>query len=361
MKKIYGVFRGFPGLGRVSSGIALLQEFQNMEYEIAGISYLQGQEALRKQNVSQLFKYKIEPCDITSIGINPITGFANKIIEMIIKNQPDMVIIDGEPLLESTLCDVYPKEKIIALLNPTDLENETLPVSTMKFYHKNYLSASNAIVHGIGIKNANKIYKGCNINYIATILRKEVVDIAHSTTFTNRIIGVLGGGTVNSSRSFADSTISMGRKIIEIGKMLSDYEFYVYCNDYSIKRAIEKNVSVPANTNIVAEYVSPAVMYSNIRLVIARAGRNVISELLYLNIPGLLIATSGDYRSKEQEKNINMIINESNNLFDKFNIDDDTSILADKILLKLKEKKHTSGFIPGNDHAIHIIKSILEV
>ena len=51
MKKIYGIFRGFPGLGRVSSGISILKEFQKIGYDIAGISYLQGLEALHKQSI----------------------------------------------------------------------------------------------------------------------------------------------------------------------------------------------------------------------------------------------------------------------------------------------------------------------
>ena len=39
MKTVIGVFRGFPGLGRVSAGIALLKELQQRGFEDTAISY----------------------------------------------------------------------------------------------------------------------------------------------------------------------------------------------------------------------------------------------------------------------------------------------------------------------------------
>ena len=45
MKMVIGVFRGFPGLGRVSAGIALLKELQHRGFEVAAISYYQAIEA----------------------------------------------------------------------------------------------------------------------------------------------------------------------------------------------------------------------------------------------------------------------------------------------------------------------------
>ena len=58
MKKVFGIFRGFPGLGRVSSGIALLKECQRIGCDIAAISYYQGTEALYRQGIPFLFEYR---------------------------------------------------------------------------------------------------------------------------------------------------------------------------------------------------------------------------------------------------------------------------------------------------------------
>lgn len=360
MKRIYGIFRGFPGLGRVSSGIALLKEFQKKGYEIAAISYFQGTEALYRQGIPMLFEYSIDTSDITSIGINPITGFATHIIEKILEDKPDVVIIDGEPLLQSTLGDVYPKEKIISLLNPSDLHNETLAESTIRFYHKNYLSASNAIVHGVGVRNTVVKENECNINYIPTILRQEIIDFIKDDCPSNRIVGILGGGSVNSSNMFLSSTIEMGKKIASIARKMQQYSFEIYCNDKNIKNEIEKSSVLPANFCITASYTAPSQMYKGAKLVIARAGRNVVSELLYLNIPGLLIATNGDYRSKEQEKNIDSMIQESNNLFDKFYLLDEDEILIEKIMNMIDIMPKEGDFNAGNSKAIEIIEKVID-
>ena len=359
MKKIYGIFRGFPGLGRVSSGISILKEFQNMGYDIAAISYLQGLDALQKQSVPLLLNYEIKSSDITSIGINPITHFATKIICKILEEKPDIVIIDGEPLLQSTLCDVYPKEKVVALLNPSDLHNDTLPESTIKFYHKNYLSSSNAIVHGIGIKNKFVKKNDCDIYYIPTLLRQEILEISRINYNSKRIIGVLGGGSVNSSDEFIKSTIEIGKKIIILAKHLNNYSFDIYCNDTFIKNEILKNISLSLNINIISSYTAPRDIYKDVRIAIVRAGRNVASELLYLGIPSLLVATSGDYRAKEQEKNIDNMILESSHLFKKINLLDTTDILISKVNELLNIPLNENVFIPGNKHAIEILKKII--
>lgn len=47
MKKILGIFRGFPGLGRVVSGVSLLETLRDeYGYCIDIISYLQGNRYL---------------------------------------------------------------------------------------------------------------------------------------------------------------------------------------------------------------------------------------------------------------------------------------------------------------------------
>ncbi len=60
-----------------------------------------------------MLEYEPEDRDITSIGINPITEFASKIAECITEERPDIIIFDGEPLLQSVLGDVFPKSKMM--------------------------------------------------------------------------------------------------------------------------------------------------------------------------------------------------------------------------------------------------------
>lgn len=360
MKTVIGVFRGFPGLGRVSAGIALLKELQQQGFNVAAISYYQGVEALIQQKIPVLFDYSIETCDITSIGINPITGFATRIIDEIIKRNPDVVIMDGEPLLQSTLADVFPKDRIVSLLNPSDLKNDSLPESTIKFYHKNYLACGNAIVHGIDIDYSTKKENECVIRYIPTILRREVIEIKDDEREMKQVVGILGGGSSNSSKRFFDSTVDLGKKLVSIAKKMEDMQFEIFCNDENVKGAIEREGCIPNNIKIVSSYVSPRIMYKNAGVVVARSGRNVASELLFLNISGILFATDGDYRSKEQEKNIDAMISASNDLFVKTKLSDCDDILIENIRERMNSKYQGIEFEPGNKYAISTILKLVE-
>ena len=55
------------------------------------------------------------------------------------------------------------------------------------------------------------------------------------------------------------------------------------------------------------ELKNPNDIYSNAKLVLARAGRNTISELLHLKIPSLLFATSCNIRGSEQSQNLKSV------------------------------------------------------
>lgn len=53
--RILGIFRGFPGLGRVVAGVSLLEELRD-QYgaNIRMISYLQGNEYLKSKGYADL-------------------------------------------------------------------------------------------------------------------------------------------------------------------------------------------------------------------------------------------------------------------------------------------------------------------
>ena len=106
--KIYGIFRGFPGLGRVMSGVALLNSLRRQGYEVYAYSYLQGLEVLKQNNISLIHDEQPSKLHIMVIGLNPISKIAGEIYDDIIKNKPDLVLVDGEPLFISTLSMIYP-------------------------------------------------------------------------------------------------------------------------------------------------------------------------------------------------------------------------------------------------------------
>lgn len=58
MKKILGIFRGFPGLGRVVSGVSLLETLRDeYGYCIDIISYLQGNRYLELKDMRTYMRW----------------------------------------------------------------------------------------------------------------------------------------------------------------------------------------------------------------------------------------------------------------------------------------------------------------
>ena len=58
---------------------------------------------------------------------------------------PDYVLIDGEPLLLTTIKLRFPKLKVVALLNPFDIENPSNQLSSQLFFRDCYSKADISI------------------------------------------------------------------------------------------------------------------------------------------------------------------------------------------------------------------------
>ena len=70
MKKILGILRGFPGLGRVVSGVSILETLRDSYgYDVKIISYLQGNKYLYSRDYNNL--NEVTPMDYCSIGLLP--------------------------------------------------------------------------------------------------------------------------------------------------------------------------------------------------------------------------------------------------------------------------------------------------
>lgn len=358
--KIVGVFRGFPGLGRVVSGVSLLNELRKKGHEILGYSYMQGRDILNNYEIKNILQKSPLESNIMEIGLNPISKIAGELIEKILNENPDLVIIDGEALLASTLSLVFPKEKILTLLNPTDICNDSLPESTIAFYKQHYLSVGSSIIHtpnpDFNILPRESL--NCNLHLINTILRSEILELKSNISNEN-IIGILGGGCANSSESFYNSTLEIGMKIIDIAKKMINENFIIYCNDLEVKKSLDNKIEYLKNIKIVEKYTEPKEIYKNAKLVMCRAGRNTISELTYLQIPAILFSSKGDFRSKEQEKNIDIACQMNSLKMKKSSLDETTDEIIEKIIYLTTYQEKNIEFIPGNDEALQIINNIL--
>lgn len=302
--KVIGIFRGFPGLGRVVAGVEILQQLErNYGADVIAVSYMQGIKYASKH--LQTYQDILSDNDVSSIGIIPVSSSGESIIDLIDTSLPDIIIVDGEPLLLQTIRLRFPKLLIVTLLNPFDVYNPHNKLSSQLFFNDCYSKADLAVVHGLWKVEKPMIYKNffysCN-----TILRSELSQISPIVP-GNKIVCILGGGSVNSNRPFLESTLSIAQISLLLAKELTAYEFDILCGCPQVYDKVLEIQDIPINVTIHHELKSSSEVYSEARLIIARAGRNTISELLHLGKASLLFASNCNIRGSEQKANLSEV------------------------------------------------------
>lgn len=347
--KILGIFRGFPGLGRVVSGVALLETLRDKyDCEIKCISYLQGNRYLESHGFEDI--REAIPMDYCSIGLLPTNKMGQYIHQTIRTFNPDVVLIDGEPLLTHSLRISHPNIKIAVLLNPADVRNDENDKESMDYFNTLYACADLAIVHGLLKITDNGTYR----NFVSTntILRPEIMSVYHKTS--KNIYCVLGGGTVNVGHQFAASTIALAELCQQAAVLMPDYIMHIICSSSNIYDAINENYT-PNNVVLHSHVLNASDYYNDACLIITRSGRNTLSELAFLGIPAISVITGDDYRRKEQTRNLKAI-NSDNIKAIPTNIDLVEFVALCKKLVDTSCTQRT--FIPGNDTAIRKILSM---
>lgn len=347
--RILGIFRGFPGLGRVVSGVSLLETLRDCyACEVKMISYLQGNRYLESRGYTDI--QEAIPMDYSSIGLVPTNRMGVFIHSTINSFSPDIVLIDGEPLIIQALRISYPNLKIVTLLNPADVDNPHNDKEAMDYFNHLYSLADLAIVHGL--RKPNLVYSYKRQISLGTIIRNEILKIDYKPS--NDIYCILGGGTVNVGYQFESSTIAIANISKQLAKLLKSYNMHIICSSQNIYDALcenqnEDNVILHNNVLKAEEY------YSKAALVITRSGRNTLSELAYLGIPALSFVTGDNYRRIEQEQNLANInaANISAVSLDS-SIDEIATISKDLIC----HGSTNNGFVIGNKIAIQEILAL---
>jgi hypothetical protein len=298
MKKVIGIFRGFPGLGRVVAGVSLLETLRDKyNYDVRFISYLQGNEYLKLHGC--LVTQEPTKMDYCSIGLLPTNRMGNYIHRLIRSFNPDYILIDGEPLILQSIRLSHPEIKVITLLNPSDVDNPQNDAEAMDYFNALYSLSDLAIVHGLRKIEPDKRYS--NLISINTILRNEIINV--NNTPTKNIYCVLGGGTINVDNKFVNSTIRIGELCIDVAAFLPDYTMHILCSSKNIFDALKFN-NVPSNIRIYEHMMPAENYYANASLIITRSGRNSLSELAYVGVPTIAFTSGCEYRKLEQKKNI---------------------------------------------------------
>ena len=87
---------------------------------------------------------------------------------------------------------------------------------------------------------------------------------------------------------------------MQMADYFSDYEIHIYCSCDVVEL---NNLLNPRNVFIHKNIEKCEHYYLDSKLIISRAGRNTISELLCLEIPSIIIPAGDDFRAKEQAVN----------------------------------------------------------
>ena len=299
--KIVGIFRGFPGLGRVVAGMEILKEFQASRNALVKVfTYLQGFEYAR----GSAFEISTieSPNDLCQVGIMPVSKSGEGIVAEIEKFEPDFILIDGEPLLVSLIKLRFPHLTVVVLLNPFDVTNKNLPVSTQLFFEDCYAKADICIVHGLWeidkpLRFNNKFFS------VNTFVRKEIRNIRNDPS-SDRIVCLLGGGTVRTADAFLQNTFKIADHSILLARDHPNLLFDIFCGCREIYEQVSANIDPLPNIRLHREIMPSLKIFESARMVISRAGRNTISEILTIGIPALLFATNCQIRGHEQQANI---------------------------------------------------------
>ena len=359
--KVYAVLRGFPGLGRVIAGFELLKHLENTCNAIVKVTtYLQGDSYINTKGYSS--SIKVDEKDISSVGIISVSISGEKIIKDIVSFNPDIVIIDGEPILLQNLKISYPNLYIVSLLNPFDVNNPHNQKSSQDFFSFMYSYADLSIVHGLWEEKKPINFK--NYLSINSVIRDSIPAISPSEN-SNSIICLLGGGSKSVNSGFTSGTIEIAKQVIDIAISNENLDFTIYTSDEIIKNKITNYIKTIEfdikNLNVVGSITDEREIYSKARLVIARAGRNTISELLTINMPSIIIPTTANFRGSEQLTNCTRIESFNFPNIKTHNLDSGSDVLNQKMLqlFNTSSSKKKEVFVPGNKKAINAILTMM--
>ncbi len=348
--RVFGVMRGFPGLGRVVAGLALLDTLRR-DYgaDVQVYTYMQGISACHALGFQNFCNGSPTQAEVTSLGLDISGPTVAKIVDHIMTWQPDMVLVDGEPLLINLLALCYEKSKVVSLLNPSDLFNE-LPYATKTLFRFSLLNGGLAIVHGLPPlppKGDLPEYVLC----INTVLRNGILSLpAVGKKPFARVSCILGGGSQGPSPAFRHATLQIAKAVMAAAAQLPHLAFRLFCNDAMLIPQMMMWQHTD-NVTVAQDFGREEELYRDCDLVICRAGRNTVSEALFLDIPCILFAAGNDYRTAEQRRNIEGVTKAFPSgcfVCDSKEGED----LADTIRRIERGNRPQNGFVPGNQAAL---------
>ncbi len=343
-RKMLFVLRGTPGLGRVVAAVELARALEeSFRVECFFVTYANGRlylEALNTQCVVQ-----IDRQDVMSLGIQPVSVSAERILEFVKKSHIDGVVVDGEPLMALALKVGLPDVAVISMMNPSDYWNAHLPASTVGFFRFCYGQADYRLIHGLESVTPRE----GNVLSTSTIIRREVLALSSSGR-ASVVSVVFGGGTASATSAFYESCRLFFKVVLDAARQETSLLFRVFLSEAEFPC---QDGDIPTNVVIVKDIAAARDVY-DCEIVVARAGRNTISEILFLKKKAVLFSVIGEHRTAEQQRNASLAQEWGRQSVRMLTSYDSTLLCAE---IKKLQRTGTPDyeFSPGNTEALRFI------
>lgn len=305
--EIVFILRGWPGLGRVMQGVSFSQIIKKVNPKQHQVFYSS------ERGLTFLKELNYEVSDIaTGADPNPLLGGLDRdevylLIETIETDPPFAIIIDGELQLMSVLRSIY-TGPIIALANSSDLFNPKQSKGNRLLFRSYYHSCDFVIIGSFNPINIERLPSSFpKILWVPPLVREEIYYSVNdlSDISAHDIVVVLGGGA-HGAMSLKSINKQIVDSVYKIASRNPKRHFTFFGIDsLNGRRKRAGNISLGS-----VEHCSSAI--ASCKLVIARAGRNVISEILELKKQAILIPSittgkkSDIHRAVEQQKNADL-------------------------------------------------------
>lgn len=315
MLRIYYVLRGYPGLGRVMGGVALHETLRaklGNQYQGRFASYLAGYRYLSGTCHSTLELFPDDFRLTPNAYLNPLGHESMLLAEDLQRFRPDRVVVDGEPFCIAWLKDVLGLP-VTALAHPADFYNPSNNALASALFRYYFCQADQLFVHGLEplpSEVASELKARTSLIETRTLV-KPAIHVegkrrrGGAASKGKHVVCVLGGGTDNVSQQFLEATVKIGAWTMIVARAIPDMQLTMFCTTTALRNEMLA-VAGPALSNweLYGELRDATTALIAADAVVARSGRNLVSEILTLGTRALVIPVRAEtYRAGEQRRN----------------------------------------------------------
>ena len=306
--KILAVCRGAPGLGRVAPAYALAQTLRTMP---CGVQALFATYGAGRAYLAALGEQVIDLGTPDGLFIDPVGPQALHVLELAEQFTPDLILIDGEFYLPSTLRHLGTATGYLA--NPHDLlgtPNTFRRVNRLMLGH-----ADAVIVSSLNCAEAHELpglVVGARCLEVPAIVKD--LPLAHRPhAGPPRVLVSMGGGSLRADPRFREATDAALAAILAALAALVAERQVARVTLVAGADLTPPVTRVPRWLTIATHPTELTTLYPDHEVLVVRAGRNATAEARYAGIPTVLVPVTADrHRGGEQLHNAQVAAHSTN-------------------------------------------------